>query len=51
VVTNAHGGPRHPAALEAAWTDLEAVVAGRATATEIRSIASDPPFIQPNFWR
>ncbi len=37
--------------VRACLADLEAVVAGRTTAAEIRSIASDPPFIQPNFWR
>jgi len=35
----------------ASLADLEAVVAGRARADEIRSIASDPAIIQPNFWR
>ena len=29
---------------------VEAVTAGRTAATEVRSIASDPPIIQPNFW-
>ena len=99
MVTNAHGGPRHAAALEGlagsigwlrnakngygrpagtepvSWSgwpavaaadlgrayaelsvraclaDLDAVVTGRVRAAEIRSIASDPPFLQPNFWR
>ena len=37
--------------VRACLADLEAVVAGRATAAAIRSIASDPPFLQPNFWR
>ena len=38
-------------AVRACLADLEAVVAGRVAPAEIRSIASDPPFIQPNFWR
>ena len=29
---------------------VEAVTAGRTSATEVRSIASDPAIIQPNFW-
>jgi hypothetical protein len=37
--------------VRACLADLEAVAAGRIAATEIRSIASDPPFTQPNFWR
>ena len=37
--------------VRACLADLEAVVSGRASAAEIRSIASDPAFIQPNFWR
>jgi creatinine amidohydrolase/Fe(II)-dependent formamide hydrolase-like protein len=37
--------------VRACLADLEAVVAGRVAAEQIRSIASDPPFIQPNFWR
>ena len=36
--------------IRASLADLEAVVAGRMGAAEIRSIASDPPLIQPNFW-
>jgi hypothetical protein len=37
--------------VRACLADLEAVVAGRVAPAAIRSIASDPPFIQPNFWR
>jgi creatinine amidohydrolase/Fe(II)-dependent formamide hydrolase-like protein len=37
--------------VRACLADLEAVVAGRIAPEAIRSIASDPPFIQPNFWR
>jgi hypothetical protein len=30
---------------------VEGVVRGERRAEEVRSIASDPPFIQPYFWR
>jgi len=32
-------------------TTVDAVVSGRLQATDVRSIASDPPIIQPYFWR
>lgn len=37
--------------VRACLADLEAVVEGRMAPEAIRSIASDPAFIQPNFWR
>jgi hypothetical protein len=37
--------------VRACLADAEAVLAGRIAPEAIRSIASDPPFIQPNFWR
>jgi len=37
--------------VRACLADLEAAVEGRTAPEAIRSIASDPAFIQPNFWR
>jgi creatinine amidohydrolase len=37
--------------VRASLADLASVVEGRVRAEEIRSIASDPAIIQPNFWR
>jgi len=37
--------------VRASLADLEAVVEGRLSAEEVRSIASDPALLQPNFWR
>jgi creatinine amidohydrolase len=45
------GGAYAELAVRACLADAEAVLAGRIAPEAIRSIASDPPFIQPNFWR